>query len=118
MLQLPVIIFARLRDINQGEWEGQFVEIIMTNYSELWRQRSVDPASVRPPGGETVGEVAARAYSALDDIARNVGTNSALIVSHGLTIATIICKARGIPIGNAYQVIPDNVELIWVDWTV
>lgn len=115
-LGLPVQIEPRLREINQGEWEGVLVEDIKARYAEIWSQRTVDPASVRPPGGETVGEVAERVYVALDDIARLFPTGRVLIVSHGLSIATAICRARGIPVGQAYTVIPDNVQPVWMEW--
>lgn len=115
-LRLPITTDIRLREINQGEWEGRLVEIIKARYADLWQQRSVDPASVRPPGGETVGEVAARVHAALDDIACIQPNASVLIVSHGLALATAICNVRGIPVGQAYSVIPDNAEPVWVEW--
>ena len=89
---------------------------IKARYAELWQQRTVDPASVRPPGGETVEEVAGRVYAALNDIAHLHPTGLVLIVSHGLALATVICKIRGLPIGQAYTVIPDNAKPLWVDW--
>ena len=115
-LQLPVILEPRLREINQGEWEGQLVEAIKARYAALWQQRTVDPASVRPPGGETVGEVAKRVHAALDDIASQHPNTPVLIVSHGLALATVICQARNIPVGQAYSVIPNNTEPTWVEW--
>ena len=115
-LGLPIQIEPRLREINQGEWEGVLVDDIKARYAGLWSQRTVDPASVRPPGGETVSEVAARVYAALDDIARLIPAGNVLIVSHGLSIATAICRDKGIPVGQAYTVIPENVEPVWIDW--
>ena len=117
VLDLPVTTDTRLREINQGEWEGQFVTIIRNHYVELWKQRTTDPASIRPPGGETVREVAERVYTALDDITHIHPTGSVLIVSHGLALATVLCKVRGITIGQAYSVIPENAEPIWVEWS-
>jgi broad specificity phosphatase PhoE len=113
---LLIISDPRLREINQGEWEGQLINIIHAHYEELWQQRNVDPASVRPPGGETVGEVARRVYAALDDITARHITSSILVVSHGLSLATAICRIRGIPIGQAYNEIPENTSPIWLDW--
>ena len=115
-LGLPVQIEPRLREINQGEWEGVLVEDIKARYAEIWSQRTVDPASVRPPGGETVSEVAERVYAALDGIARLFPTERVLIVSHGLSIATAICRDKGIPVGQAYTVIPENVQPVWMEW--
>jgi broad specificity phosphatase PhoE len=116
VLEMPVTTDTRLREIHQGEWEGQFVNIIRNHYAELWKQRTTDPASIRPPGGETVREVAERVYGALDDIDRIHPTGSVLIVSHGLALATVVCKVRGIPIGQAYGFIPANIEPVWVEW--
>jgi broad specificity phosphatase PhoE len=115
-IHLPVTVEPRLREINQGEWEGQLVDVIKARYVELWQQRTMDPACVCPPGGETVGEVAQRVYAALDAIARIHPNATVLIVSHGLALATVICKVYGIPVGQAYSVIPDNTEQIWVNW--
>ena len=115
-VHLPVTVEPRLREINQGEWEGQLADVIKAHYAELWQQRNADPACVRPPGGETVGEVAQRVVAMLDDIARIHPNATVLIVSHGLALATVICKVNSIPIGQAYSVIPDNTEPIWVNW--
>lgn len=115
-LGIPLRVEPRLREINQGEWEGQLVDDLKARYIELWAQRSIDPASLRPPGGETVGEVATRVYAALDDIVRLFPTGDVLVVSHGLSIATAICRAQNIPVGQAYTVIPDNAKPIWMDW--
>jgi len=116
ILHLPVTIDSRLREINQGQWEGQLVDDIKARFSELWKQRTADPASLRPPGGETVAEVARRVYTALDDITRLHPGGSVLVASHGLVLATVICKVRGIPLGQAYSVIPNNTEPVWLQW--
>lgn len=115
-LQLPVQLEPRLREINQGEWEGQLVGVIQARYAEFWEKRSEDPASFRPPGGETVGEVARRVAAALEEISARHPAGNVLLVSHGLSLATIICQVRGIPVGKAYTVIPENATPQWVEW--
>jgi broad specificity phosphatase PhoE len=55
-------------------------------------------------------------YAALDDIARLFPNGRVLIVSHGLSIATAICRDKDIPIGQAYTVIPENVQPVWMEW--
>ena len=117
-VNLPITPEPRLREIDQGEWEGQLVEVIKERYAGLWRQRTLDPASLRAPGGETVREVAKRIYAVLDDIAGSHPDGSVLIVSHGLAIATVICKVQQIPIEQVYSVIPENAEPIWVEWMI
>jgi alpha-ribazole phosphatase len=116
VLGLPVRLDPRLREIRLGEWEGILVTDIKKHYEQLWEQRLVDPANSRPPGGETVGEVATRVYATLDDVSRLFPAENVLIVSHGLSIATAICRAQNIPVGQAYTVVPENVYPIWIEW--
>jgi len=113
---LQVHVDPRLREINQGEWEGVQIEEIRAHYAHLWQARQVDPVNLRPPGGETVGEVFQRMHSALDEIARLFQGGNVLVVSHGLALATILCFTQGFPIDQAYQHIPDNSVPIWISW--
>jgi broad specificity phosphatase PhoE len=113
---LQVHVDPRLREINQGEWEGVQIEEIRAQYAHLWQVRQVDPVNLRPPGGETVGEVFQRMHSALDEIAGLYLGGNVLVVSHGLALATILCFIQGFPIGQAYLHIPDNSVPIWISW--
>ena len=115
-LHLPVTLEPRLREINQGEWEGQLVEVIKNRYARLWEERVRNPVMIRPPGGEALQEVAVRVYAALNDVARLHPESPVLIVSHGLALATAICRVRGVSIAQAYCMIPVNAEPIWIDW--
>ncbi len=115
-LGLPISLEPCLREIHQGEWEGQFVDVIREHYTRLWQARIIDPVSIRPPGGETVGEVAHRVCAALDAIARLHPDSPVLVVSHGLAIATAICSASGVPLGEAYSRIPANAAPFWIEW--
>jgi len=116
--KLPVHLDTRLREINLGEWEGMLVDTISARYAGLWQQRQVDPARMQAPGGETAGQVLLRITAALDDISLGYPSARVLIVSHGLALATILCTVRGIPIGQAYQNIPENADPLWVTWPV
>jgi broad specificity phosphatase PhoE len=107
---------VRLREINQGEWEGQLVTEIIARYQQAWAERKADPLGARAPGGESVAEVAARASEAADVIAHRHPRGAVLIVSHGLTLATLLCQARGRPLGEAYQAIPENAIPEVIDW--
>jgi len=115
-LHLPVTFDVRLREISMGEWEGQLVETVSERYAEVWESRATDPVIVGAPGGEAVGQVAARMSDALCDIARHHPAAQVLVASHGLALATVICKVRGISLERAYEVIPGNAEATWIDW--
>lgn len=116
VLGLPVTLEPRLREINQGEWEGQFVEDIKARNAEHWDQRTIDPANFHPPGGESVAEIAERILDAMRNIVRLYSSGSIIIVSHGLALATLICREGGFPLGEAFRHIPENAIPTWVEW--
>ena len=115
-LGLIVQLDRRLREINQGAWEGQLVSDIAANYQAAWGDRTQDPLNARAPGGESVAEVAARLAEAAEAIARAHPVGPVLVVSHGLALATLICQARRRPLAEAYQAIPQNGQPEAIEW--
>jgi len=115
-VNLPVSLDARLREINQGEWEGKHVSVIKTRYAHLWKLRTTDPAGVRCPGGETINEVTQRMSSTLNELTLIYPESSVLIVSHGLSLATMICRSQGLPVERAYEMIPANTDPVLINW--
>jgi broad specificity phosphatase PhoE len=106
----------RLREICLGEWEGMQSEQIKSHYPDLWRRRQLDPVNVPPPGGENLLELAGRVWAAADQIADWHPDETVLLVSHGVSLACLICRARSLSLDHALQVIPDNAHPIQVDW--
>lgn len=113
---IAVKIDQRLREINQGELEGQLFSVIKVKYPELVLMRERDPLHARPPGGETIWEVAQRVYQAIDEISEQHTGEEVVIVSHGLALATILVKSSGAPLGSAFKYIPDNAAPVKVEW--
>jgi len=78
-LALAVRVEEDLREQSFGELAGQ-------PYAALRDASDYDPARYwlwRPPGGETLIEVAARAGAALDRVAAGAPGNDVVVVSHG-----------------------------------
>jgi len=115
-LGLDVFQNSNLREISQGEWEGQLFVDIKANYPDEILERRKNPVSFRPPGGETVGEVAARCTIAADEIAIKHPEQKVFIVSHGISIATLICMANGFPMSKAFEMIPENADPYIIEW--
>ena len=115
-LGLEIQLDPRLREINQGEWEGQLFTDLVKKYAAEMEKRRANPLDARPPGGESVPEVAERAWAAVDDVVRKYPEGRVLVVSHGLALATLIAKARGLPLTEVYSLIPDNAAPEVVNW--
>jgi broad specificity phosphatase PhoE len=107
---------CRLREVNQGVWEGQLLSEITARYPREWSERDRDPLHSRPPGGESIAEVAARMSAAAADIAQRHLEGPVLVVSHGTALGTLICAARELPLAQARQHIPPNAAPFEVEW--
>ena len=114
-----VLVDPRLREVNQGAWEGMLVHgdpgsSMQTN----GRHAAHDRLHFRPPGGgESVQDVAARLWAAVDDIGRSASrTGPLILVSHGLALATLVCRGQGLPLAQAFDLIPDNAQAHRIEW--
>ncbi|HEY3311317.1 MAG TPA: histidine phosphatase family protein [Anaerolineales bacterium] len=115
---LPVHADPRLRELNMGAWEGKLVTEIPVLFPASWEERQRDPLGSRPPGGESVQELAARIIPAISGIcAEHAATDQLLIVSHGLALATFLCHVESRPLVEAYLRIPHNATPVYVEWS-
>ncbi len=115
-LGLPVTLDVRLREISQGQWEGMTGPQVAERYPEEHAARLREPLHTRAPGGETSFEVAERAAAAARDIARAHPAGPVLVIGHGFSLATLICRARGLPLEQARQFIPENARVEVIEW--
>jgi broad specificity phosphatase PhoE len=117
-LGLKVTQDHRLREIDQGDWEGHLVADVQARYQAGAEGKNIDPTAIRPPGGETVGEVAQRVAAVADDIAHLYPQGRVLIISHGLAVATLICRFSHTPLSQVYSKIPANAHPVVVTWQI
>jgi broad specificity phosphatase PhoE len=113
-----IIIDVRLRERNLGEWEGKLLKEVQEEYKKAWNDLQNDPTEYRPLRGESVADCAKRMWAAADEIARTNPGGTVMIVSHGLALATLICKARSVPLQKVYSCIPDNIDPVKINWIV
>lgn len=113
---LPVRLDSRLREIHQGDWEGLYIKDVVAAHPEARSEFLSNPGAARAPGGESVLEVSNRVIAAVHDIAANHPHGRVLVVSHGLAIATLICKAENMALSSVYSLIPDNASPKIITW--
>lgn len=89
-----VEIDARLREIDFGEWELRHYDHIERERIDAW---AADPLHFRPPGGETVAEMAARAIDALRHWQTRTAGRTLLVVSHGGPLRAIAGQLGRLP---------------------
>lgn len=117
-LGMEVLPDERLREINMGDWEGAYFTEIRERFPEVVERRYDDPMHFAPPNGETTFDVAKRMWPALDEYAarRQGDDDPIVVVSHGMAIATVICRIRGMSLDRVFEVVPGNAEVTMIAW--
>lgn len=86
-----------LREINMGRWEDRtWGEVRQTEGERLLQFNHSDPAWVAP-GGESLGDVGARAERAIRRIAGKYPGQTVAVFSHGTAIRQFLANVKGIP---------------------
>lgn len=104
------------REINFGIWEGLYNDKIGLEYGEeiyLWRK---EPEKLKIEGGETLKEVQLRAMRELESIMNMNQDKNILIVSHGVTIKTMILGILDMNLFYFKNLTIDNVSLTIIEF--
>ena len=107
---VPLYADPRLREINQGVWEGMLFADIKARFAREFAARKADPLTVAAPEGETVGQVRERVLAAVQTIIEKHPGQRVAIVAHGLVLAIIKGYVIDHPITKVWDLIPPNAE--------
>jgi broad specificity phosphatase PhoE len=91
-----------LREIDYGLWQGLTQEQIKRRQPRLFRQWIDSPATVRPPGGESLDEVQQRLCKAVRGILKRHRNGQALVVLRPVALGLLKCLVRR-----------DRIESLW-----
>jgi probable phosphoglycerate mutase len=92
-----------LKEINHGEWEGRVPGEIRAGWPELQRAWREHPDQVQLPGGESLAQVAARAWPAVRSACAGLGAEEiVLIVTHDAVCRTVLGRILGLPLARVW----------------
>ena len=97
---LNVNIEDDLREMDQGVFEGLEFTYIREKYSDVLKEWRESPETLILPGGESLTAVQDRAHRAIMKIFDEYNNKNVLVVSHNLTIITLLCKFSGKSMNN------------------
>ncbi|MSQ36457.1 MAG: histidine phosphatase family protein [Dehalococcoidia bacterium] len=121
---LAIVTDARLAEVDHGELDGLTGEEMRARHPDfLQRWRDDDPATLRIPGGESMGEAQLRMRAAIAaiDAATAVHQTGAdadrvvAVVSHNLALHALLCHALGVPLRAFRQFRVDLASLSIVE---
>lgn len=93
---------AGLREIHLGEWEGQSFRRVKERWPDAFRERGMNFARFRPPGGESFLDLQQRVLTIFEKAIEQSDAHL-LIVAHAGVNRAILCHLLGIPMDNLFR---------------
>ncbi|MGB9712590.1 MAG: histidine phosphatase family protein [Dissulfurimicrobium sp.] len=96
-----------LRELDFGLWTGLGWDEIEMRFPGAIKKRMSNLESYRPPMGESVGDLAERAWGLIQQVVSEYHGRIVAVVSHGGVNRVIIAKAVGLPLQNIFSIHQD-----------
>ncbi|MFJ5486810.1 histidine phosphatase family protein, partial [Hansschlegelia beijingensis] len=101
-LGVPVELDEAFDEIDVGEWAGKRFDELA--HDPRWRIWNEDRDHARAPGGETMGEVQARALGGLGRLADRYDERIVVVVSHADVIKSVLLSEFGMGLGDYWKI--------------
>lgn len=98
---LPVLVEPAFRELHFGDWEGRLLSEVQQQDAQNWQQFWDDIGSARPPGGESMQDLAERVLPALERVIEAHRGEHLLIVAHGAVNRVLACHLLKMPLSAA-----------------
>jgi probable phosphomutase (TIGR03848 family) len=106
----------RFIEAGYGDWTGQEIKVLAKD--PLWKLVQTQPSAVRFPGGESIGEMSARAVAAVRDWDARLGEDAVWVAcTHGDIIKAIVADALGLHLDQYQRIVPDPCSVSVIRYT-
>ncbi|HHT51451.1 MAG TPA: histidine phosphatase family protein [Eubacteriaceae bacterium] len=112
----PVLILPELREMDFGLWEGLTIDDIKLKFRDHYNSWENSPHTVQIPQAETLIQVQERAMKSIMNIINKHKNKNIVLVSHGVTIKTIILGLLDIDLSNYRKIRQDNTAVNIIDY--
>lgn len=113
---LAPVPLPALREMAMGRWDGLTANEIQEREPAAFADWMSRVGEFPFPGGESVGDLAARAWPAFEALARTYPGASVAVVAHGGTNRTLLCLALGLPFRHLLSFGQDYGALTVLEW--
>jgi len=110
--QLPMKVVDSLREMDFGDWEGRTRGDVMGEHTVVYGAWSRDPATVRPPRGESGYDVETRAVAAIKELARAHQGETIVVVGHRTVNRIVLCQLLGINLAGYRERLAQDVAAL------
>lgn len=116
--QAPVRTDERLREKNNGIFEGLTQAEVQTNFPAEYTAYQLRPGDYAPPGGETAQELRARVVATMTDLAQRHAGERIVVVTHGGVISVFMRHLLDMPLTRPRLFRIDNCGLTTLTFDV
>jgi broad specificity phosphatase PhoE len=113
-LGLAVQIFAGIDELDAGAWTGR--SFASLHGDPLWDLWNTKRSGIRPPNGESMLELQARAVDHLNEVAASLPDGHVALCSHAEVIRAIVLHALRLPLDDYHRldIAPATISIVSV----
>ena len=113
----PVVVDRRLIEVDVGRVDGMHIPSLpdeLLPWRARWQEK---PGTTRFPGGETLPEVSARTWRALEDLYDLYPDGDVIVVSHMFAISTLLTRVFSLKVGKfrTFAIDPCSITTVQID---
>ena len=109
------IIDEELTEVDYGLWSGKKLSFLSKN--KLWKTVQESPSRMYFPKGEGIAQMQSRAMTSVHEAVSSKAKGSAVIVSHGDVIKSIVASALGMHLDEFQRIVIDPASISILDYS-
>lgn len=106
-----VAIEETLTEIDHGRWNGLMRDEVEKQFGPLLEVWQTEPSRAQMPGGESIGDVSARALEGLAAIVARHPGQRVLIATHDAVLRVIVCHVLGLSLDQIWCIKTENASV-------
>lgn len=113
-LHLRPLLMDSLDELDFGSWTGATFETLERD--PVWRSFHERPSIARPPGGESMTDVARRVVGAIEILHREHEGGTVVLVSHADVLRALVARVLGLDLDAMRRFVIDPASITRIRW--
>jgi probable phosphoglycerate mutase len=109
------MIDQELTEVDYGSWSGKKLAVLSKN--KLWKTVQESPSRMYFPNGEGIAQMQSRAMKSVHEAVSVKTKGSAVLVSHGDVIKSIVASALGMHLDEFQRIVIDPASISILDYS-
>ncbi|MFM1985226.1 MAG: hypothetical protein RLZZ295_392 [Actinomycetota bacterium] len=109
------VIDPDLTEVDYGKWSGRKLSALSKN--KLWKTVQESPSRMYFPAGEGIAQMQARAMTSVHEVVSLKKKGTAVVVSHGDVIKSIVASALGMHLDEFQRIIIDPASVSIIEFS-